>query len=212
MSRVSGRAPRLDHIESMLGDIDLLTPPARQDLISRLSAGNQSHKTLQLLLDYFQDEFNYRAFALRAQRAAADAPKFRRIRVSYDGKPLQNASFGQRCSAAPILLLTLGNTPIVIDEPEAHLDSALIADLLVLLIKVIKADRQIIFATHNANFVVNGDAELIHILSMDDTRRTTVVPVTLENLAHRPQILALEGGKKAFQQREERYGMRQMVE
>jgi len=59
----------------------------------------------------------------------------------------------------------LGNTPLVIDEPEAHLDSSLIAKDLVELVKNVKINRQLIFATHNANFVINGDAELIHRIS-----------------------------------------------
>jgi len=75
--------------------------------------------------------------------------------------------------------------PIVIDEPEAHLDSALIAKYLVDLIKSRKNHRQIIFATHNANLVINGDAELIHCLSMDDTKITRVVSTTIEDLNHR---------------------------
>jgi DNA repair protein SbcC/Rad50 len=204
----SGRAARVDHISSAFGDVDVLSPPSRDALIAQVGSANPGNKTVQLVLDFFQDEFNYRSFVLRAKRAATDARRFRRIRVLYDGKPLQNASFGQRCSAALILLLTLGNTPIVIDEPEAHLDSALIADLLVLLIKVIKSDRQIVFATHNANFVVNGDAELIQILDMDEDRHTVARPATLENVNERPRILALEGGERAFQQREERYGLR----
>jgi hypothetical protein len=67
--------------------------------------------------------------------------------------------------------------------------------------------RQIIFATHNANFVINGDAELIQCLSMDETRVTKAVGTTIENLVYRERLLALEGGKKAFQQREKRYGI-----
>jgi hypothetical protein len=61
------------------------------------------------------------------------------------------------------------------------------------------------FATHNANFVVNGDAELVHILGSDAQNRTTVTSTTLENLQHRELLLALEGGKKAFARRERRY-------
>jgi hypothetical protein len=207
-----GRAPRVDHIGSALSGIDILRVPAKADLIAALGQAASQSKTVQLLLDYFQDDFNYRRFVLCARRRAMDALSFRRLSVLYDGRPLQNASFGQRCSAALILLLTIGNTPIVIDEPEAHLDSALIADLLVLLIKRVKSDRQIIFATHNANFVVNGDAELIHILDMDANRHSAITSSTLENRDHRPRVPALEGGEKAFQQREGRYGMRTLLD
>ena len=73
--------------------------------------------------------------------------------------------------------------------------------------KARKNHRQIIFATHNANFVINGDAELIHCMSMDDSKVTKVVSTTIEDLTHRGLLLALEGGEKAFHQREKRYGL-----
>ena len=76
----------------------------------------------------------------------------------------------------------LGNTPIIIDEPEAHLDSNLIAKYLVELVKTVKKNRQIIFATHNANFVVNGDSELIHILTMSDSKVTNSCETSIENM------------------------------
>ena len=133
--------------------------------------------------------------------------KLGQIYVLYDNKPVESSSFGQRCTAVIVVLLLLGNTPIVIDEPEAHLDSSLIAKYLVELIKARKKHRQIIFATHNANFVINGDAELIHCLSMDDSKVTKIDSTTIEDLAHRERLLALEGGKEAFHQREKRYGI-----
>lgn len=98
--------------------------------------------------------------------------------------------------------------PIVIDEPEAHLDSALIADLLVDLIKERKSTRQIIFATHNPNFVVNGDSELVHILSVDGSEPTAITSTSLETSEYRADLLRLEGGARAFQDREQRYGFR----
>lgn len=206
-----GRAPRTDHIANALSGVDILALPSKDVLIGSLTSA-PTQKTSHVLLDYFHNDFNYRIFSVGVRRQLLDSIKFRRLSVLYDSKPLQNASFGQRCSAALILLLTIGNTPIVVDEPEAHLDSALIANLLVALIKRVKRDRQIIFATHNANFVVNGDAELVHILDMNSARHTNINPSTLENLEHRQRILALEGGERAFQQREGRYGMRALVE
>jgi predicted ATP-dependent endonuclease of OLD family len=101
----------------------------------------------------------------------------------------------------------MGNMPIIIDEPEAHLDSSLIAKYLVNLVKQRKQHRQIIFATHNANFVINGDADLVYCMHMGDDHITRATPTTIENLSHRELLLALEGGEMAFQQRERRYGI-----
>jgi len=100
----------------------------------------------------------------------------------------------------------LGNNPIIIDEPEAHLDSSLIANYLVNLIKEVKQDRQIIFATHNANFVLNGDAELIIKLENIDGI-TTFKSFAIEDIEFREDLLKLEGGKEAFKARECKYGI-----
>jgi exonuclease SbcC len=134
-----------------------------------------------------------------------DVPRFMRLEVLYDQKPLERTSFGQRCTAVLVVLLSMGNRPIIVDEPEAHLDSALIATFMVDLIKRVKSQRQIIFATHNANFVVNGDAELVNALATATGEPTTIRPTTIENLDTRSLILNLEGGESAFLQREGRY-------
>ena len=116
----------------------------------------------------------------------------------YDGKSLDHSSFGQRCAAVLVTLLLLGNKPIVIDEPEAHLDSALIANYLVNVIKSRKKDRQIVFATHNANFVVNGDADLIINLESNGALPTHAEAFTIENLEFRSKLLSLEGGRECI--------------
>ena len=136
-----------------------------------------------------------------------DLPTNKRFNILYDNHRLEKTSFGQRCTATIITLLSLGNTPIIIDEPEAHLDSLLIADYLVQLIKERKFERQIIFATHNPNFVINGDADLIIFLSTAENNRTQIQYLTIEDLENRDKILTLEGGKEAFIKRENKYHM-----
>jgi len=111
-----------------------------------------------------------------------------------------NSPAGQTIEAAAQRSPFVGrsNDPIVIDEPEAHLDSALIARYLVGLVKRTKRNRQVIFATHNANFVVNGDAELVTLLDVGTDHRTTAKDATIENLEHRARLLGLEGGQEGF--------------
>jgi ABC-type lipoprotein export system ATPase subunit len=145
------------------------------------------------------------------KRALSDPFSFKNINVYYDGKLLPESSFGQRCTAAVVLLLLLGNHPIVIDEPEGHLDSLLIANYLVELIKRAKEHRQIIFATHNANLVVNGDADLVYHLEMTDQKRSTLTPVVLEDPEQRHRIVSLEGGHDAFRKRENKYRKRKFA-
>lgn len=54
------------------------------------------------------------------------------------------------------------------DQPEDDLDNAFIADRIVSELRDAKINRQCIFATHNANIPVFGDAEWIGILEVDD--------------------------------------------
>lgn len=55
----------------------------------------------------------------------------------------------------------LKNKIIIIDQPEDSLDNILISDWLVKNIRDIKFSNQLIIVTHNANVVINGDAQNI---------------------------------------------------
>ena len=171
--------------------------------ISKSSLSTQTYKGLE---EVFGQEFNFQLYKLLIQKAIKNIRNSKLLNVSYDGKPLKNSSFGQRCTAAIVILLSLGNNPIIIDEPEAHLDSSLIANYLVELIKEQKQQRQIIFATHNANFVLNGDAELIIKLENTDglTKSTSFA---IEDIKYREDLLKLEGGREAFKKREQKYNI-----
>lgn len=158
------------------------------------------------LIEIFSSELNFEIYKLLIQMSLRDIEKYKILKVLYDHKELENSSFGQRCTAAIVILLSLGNNPIIIDEPEAHLDSSLIANYLVELIKQQKQQRQIIFATHNANFVLNADAELIIKLENTDGL-TSSVSFAIENLNHREDLLKLEGGREAFKKREQKYNI-----
>ena len=205
IGQVEGRAARPDYVESKLGKLDFAALTNRDAALKLIS--DEDGVYAKTIREFFVQEVNFETLKLEAELRLLDVRKLGQIFVLYDDKPVENSSFGQRCTAVIVVLLLLGNTPIVIDEPEAHLDSSLIAKYLVDLIKARKMHRQIIFATHNANLVINGDAELVHCMSMDDTKVTSVVSTTIENLAHRELLLALEGGEKAFHHREKRYGI-----
>ncbi|MDO8618341.1 MAG: AAA family ATPase [Candidatus Daviesbacteria bacterium] len=158
---------------------------------------------IKFLDEVFKDENNFKVFNAIRDKHLYDVKTNKIIQVKYNEKNVEQASFGQRCTAVVVILLLFGNYPLIIDEPEAHLDSSLIANYLVPLLKEKKSDRQIIFATHNANFVINGDAEKIFILK-NDTGKTNVVETTIEDITNREELLKLEGGKEAFEKRGEK--------
>ncbi len=64
-----------------------------------------------------------------------------------------------------MLLFLESKAPLVVDQPEDDLDNRFISDGVVPKMREEKQQRQFIFATHNANIPVLGDAELIVGLS-----------------------------------------------
>ena len=95
------------------------------------------------------------------------------------------------------------------DQPEDHLDNAFIADRIVQELRETKNRRQFLFATHNANIPVFGDAEWIGVLeaSSDRARLTDDAVGSVD----RPTVQArvaqvLEGGRDAFAMRQLKYG------
>lgn len=155
---------------------------------------------IKFIKDVFEFKTNYLIFKFFRDQYLNNVRNYKRIQVLYDGKDIERASFGQKCTAVMVILLLFGNYPLIIDEPEAHLDSSLIANYLVPLIKAKKSNRQIIFATHNANFVVNGDSEKIFILN-NISGATIITESTIENSKNREELLKLEGGVEAFRNR-----------
>ena len=121
-------------------------------------------------------------------------------------KSLKNASAGQRTSAILTFILSDGDNPLILDQPEDDLDNHLIYDLVVERLRICKEKRQIIVVTHNANIPVNGDAELI--VAMDSNSKYLKVYNSggIEDDDLRAEICnVMEGGKQAFLMRANRY-------
>ena len=79
-------------------------------------------------------------------------------------RPLEQLSKGQKATAVLLLLLLESDAPLIVDQPEDDLDNRFISEGIVPKIRIGKQRRQFIFATHNANIPVLGDAELITAL------------------------------------------------
>ncbi|RVY31654.1 TrlF family AAA-like ATPase [Helicobacter pylori] len=178
------------------------------EFIERLDGRIENKKAAfyETMKDIFDREIHFQIYRLLILKHLRNVEKYKIFEVRYDKRVLNKTSFGQKCTAVLVVLLSLGNNPIIIDEPEVHLDSALIANYLVALIKKRKQERQIIFATHNANFVLNADAELI-IQLKNENNKIVVQSFMIESDAYKEDLLKLEGGEKAFKDRERKYGI-----
>lgn len=126
--------------------------------------------------------------------------------IEFNDRPLEALSMGERAIVLLKILLGLEDKPLLIDQPEEHLDNRYVYDRLIPAFRSAKSKRQIIIATHNANLVVNTDAE--QIIIAEHTNGTLSYQVgSLEDLNIRESLTAiLEGGDQAFKKREEKYG------
>lgn len=135
------------------------------------------------------------------------------LNVAHEGaekyRPLNKLSTGQQCTAILHMLLLENKDPLIMDQPEDNLDNAFIADRIVTELRSAKIARQFLFATHNANIPVFGDAEWIGVFQAEENH--AVIPDDAQGAIDLPEIQKkaseiLEGGKTAFIQRKEKYG------
>jgi len=129
-----------------------------------------------------------------------------RFVIEYRGKELKHHSLGQRASALILFVLSQQeNDVFIIDQPEDDLDNQTIYEDVIKLIRTLKPKTQFIFATHNANFPVLGDAEQIISCSYsDDFIQVKSGSIDCPKL-QQEIVDIMEGGEEAFQQRKRRY-------
>jgi phage terminase small subunit len=150
--------------------------------------------------------------------------------IKYKNDKLGEMSTGKASFVILMLIIGLSTSkaPILIDQPEDNLDNRSITTDLVNYLRNKKTERQIILVTHNANVVVNADAENVIIanqVGQNDIESTSkykfdYINGAIENSYDRivdeldvlksmgiRQHLAdiVEGGKEAFIKREKKY-------
>ena len=124
--------------------------------------------------------------------------------------PFRNASAGQQATALLKTLLNEAGPPLIIDQPEEDLDNPVMLEIVEQVWEA-KKKRQLLFASHNANLVVNGDAELVawcdYRAAGDQSRGTIAGEGAIDVPKVRDAIKAImEGGEAAFNLRREKYG------
>lgn len=133
--------------------------------------------------------------------------------LEFDGVPIERLSPGTRGIVLLLLYLAVDaqdDRPLIIDQPEENLDPQSVYDELVVEFQRAKLRRQVIIVTHNANLVVNTDADQVIVARCGSHERGSLPRITyisggLEEPAIREAVCAiLEGGKRAFQERAKR--------
>jgi len=167
-----------------------LTPAMRKNIVERL----KPKQWLDVALTSLEDLplFYYK-------------PRYSVQRIEF-----KNASAGQQATALLKVLLKETSGPLIIDQPEEDLDNEIIRDIAEE-IWTAKEGRQIIFASHNANIVVNGDAELVIWCAYREIGDSTKGHIKGQGAIDIPEIReaitnVMEGGQKAFELRKQKYG------
>ena len=126
--------------------------------------------------------------------------------IKYHGKPLKNHSLGQRASALILFVLSQqDNDVVIIDQPEDDLDNQTIYEDVIKLVRKLKPRTQFIFATHNPNIPVLGDAEQVIACSCGQESIQAEVG-SIDSPALQEAIVSImEGGSEAFERRNEIY-------
>lgn len=150
--------------------------------------------------------------------------------ITYKNDKLGEMSTGKASFVILMLIIGLSKSkaPILIDQPEDNLDNRSITTDLVNYLRSKKLERQIIIVTHNANIVVNADAENVIVANQkgqSDEQSTSAFKFDyingaiensfdkniaetdlLKSMGIRQHIADIvEGGKDAFMMREKKY-------
>jgi energy-coupling factor transporter ATP-binding protein EcfA2 len=140
-----------------------------------------------------------------------------RYEIVYEGIDIRKLSPGTRGIVLLLLYLALDDSddrPLIIDQPEENLDPKSVFDELVPMFIEAKSKRQVIMVTHNANLVINTDADQIIVASASPgpeggLPHFTYVAGGLEDANIRKEVCdILEGGEKAFKERARRLRVR----
>ena len=120
-------------------------------------------------------------------------------------------SMGQKAVAMLLIVVTaahdLGdNRPLIIDQPEDDLDNIYIYSSLVKEFRKVKNSRQLLFATHNPNIPISGDAENILILESNGRNGLIKSTGSIDRIGISKNVLnILEGGSEALALRNLKY-------
>lgn len=133
--------------------------------------------------------------------------------VQYDGTDVERLSPGTRGIVLLLLYLAIDtddDRPLIIDQPEENLDPRSIFVELVERFRSAKQRRQIVIVTHNANLIVNTDADQVIVASCGPHRPGQLPEISYQSGGLEDPVIRgsvcniLEGGEEAFKERAKR--------
>jgi type III restriction enzyme len=139
-----------------------------------------------------------------------DQPQFEYRLREDDYISFADASAGQQATALLWALLNQNGPPLLIDQPEDDLDNQVVLRIVEQIWRA-KERRQLIFTSHNANVVVNGDADLVVCCDYRVDGEQAGGRIKHQGAIDVPDVrdaiaTVMEGGRAAFSLRKEKYG------
>ena len=194
------------------GTDDAHIPDRLLEFKTALEAMNEKRPGSRILNTTFRADLIRRIEALPAEVFDELACWFPEDEVSLQYRPkkaspyknINQASAGQKTAAMLSFLLMHGDEPLLLDQPEDDLDNALVSELVVEQLRKNKAHRQLLVVTHNANIVVNADAELVMTMDFNGQIELASTGGMQETKVRQDICRVMEGGESAFRQRYKR--------
>lgn len=199
MDKLDGRSFNVDKLKSDLlkiNSIDSFFAFIKQDGRGGIFENQITSNLNSALIDLFYKKFN--SFIKHE------------IIVTLNSKPITKLSHGQQGTIYLRLQIAanLFSETIIYDQPEDDLDNSFITDELVGIFKEIKKYRQVIIVSHNANLVVNSDSEQVIVAKNEDGVLKYDFGSLEDPVINSSVCKILEGGKSAFEKREQKYGFK----
>ncbi len=190
-------------------DVEPARRPSPDQLFNKLQAGQLSDLGVSPTVEERFQEVLTKAKRYELQALRSPDRYVLELRVGdSEYREASRLSGGRRVSLLLTLLLEAHDEkPLVIDQPEDELDNRFLWETVLPALRRLKGRRQVIVATHNANIVVNGDADLVVQLEADADHGNVAVSGAIEDPAVRTAIVeTVDGGEKAFELRKAKYG------
>ena len=209
------RSPRVDRLASAISPEEFAQIAASGTPATLTALVDVNGDGRPFLSDSVAEEllsnFTWQAQCELETMTLSDLPRielFDRSRAAR--RSLSQVSAGQQRAALLSVVLGAAQTdPLIVDQPEDHLDAPYIASTLVAHLETAKERRQVIVATHSANLTVLGDAELVIPMYADEGRGAPTDMGSVDSRTTRAHVCSLlEGGVSAYRRRGERYGFR----
>lgn len=184
---------------------------AFEDLLDEDNKRVFSDEDIDRIIERVRDNYTYEDFEALSYEDRPNILVTKVVEINGQtkniSKSISKLSLGQQQSILlAILIQSKNNIPLLIDQPEDHLDSEFIYKTIVTNLKKIKETRQVIIVTHNANIAVLGDAELIIPLRSTNDQTSIINRGSIDRGSIQKDCCAiLEGGDRAFSYRQKIY-------